>query len=220
MSTEKVKKSAIAHLRKDYQLHELWEKDLAVNPFHQFSKWFNEALASTLVEQNAMALATATKKGQPSVRFVLLKGFDERGFVFYSNYQGRKGKELAQNPSAALAFHWGELERQVRIEGQVEKVSNQESDDYFQSRPVGSRLGAWASQQSQVIRNRTVLKQRLEALTIQYANQDIPRPPYWGGYRLIPTSFEFWQGRTNRLHDRLRYRQRSNGSWLIERLSP
>lgn len=221
MSTlENVKKSPIAKLRKEYKLHELWERDVDANPFNQFNKWFDEALAATLIEQNAMALATATKEGQPSVRFVLLKGFDERGFVFYTNYQGRKGQELTQNPRAALAFHWGELERQVRIEGRVEQVSPQESDDYFQSRPWGSRLSAWASQQSQVITNRAVLEQRLQALTSEYANQDIPRPPYWGGYRLIPTSFEFWQGRTNRLHDRLRYRQSSEGSWLIERLSP
>ncbi|MBV9691340.1 MAG: pyridoxamine 5'-phosphate oxidase [Ktedonobacteraceae bacterium] len=210
---------SIANLRKDYTLHGLSESDVDADPFRQFQVWFNAALAANLLEPNAMTLATATKDGKPSARIVLLKGFDERGFVFYTNYESRKGHELAENPQAALVFRWAELERQVRVEGLVEKCSAVESDAYFHSRPVGSQLGACVSQQSQVIDSREVLEARLEELMLENANQEIARPAYWGGSRLNPSSLEFWQGRPNRLHDRLRYRL-TDGGWLIERLSP
>lgn len=212
--------SSVASLRKDYTLQRLCEADLDPNPFKQFQKWFDQALEVQLLEPNAMTLATVTADGRPSARVVLLRHFDEQGFVFYTNYESQKGQELAQNPWAALVFWWAELERQVRIEGHTQRIPNQESDQYFQSRPWGSRLGAWASQQSQVIESRKVLEDRLQELKTQYQNQDIPRPPHWGGYCLRPTSIEFWQGRPNRLHDRLRYHRLDNGNWLIERLSP
>ena len=212
--------TSVANLRKDYQLQGLRETDVDVSPFKQFQVWFDQALASQLPEPNAMTVATATQSGKPSARIVLLKGFDERGFVFYTNYQSHKGQELADNPQAALVFWWAELERQVRIEGRVEKVSDRESDEYFHSRPFNSRLGAWASEQSQVIESRAVLEQRAQELKTKYENQDVLRPPHWGGFRVIPTSFEFWQGRSSRLHDRLLYRLLDNGNWLIERLSP
>lgn len=209
----------VADLRKDYHLKGLREADAAPNPFGQFQIWFDQALAAQLPEPNAMTLATATKDGKPSARVVLLKGFDERGFVFYTNYQSQKGQELADNQQAALVFWWAELERQVRIEGRVDKVSAQESDEYFHSRPFNSRIGAWASDQSQVIENREVLELHWQELKTEYENQDVPRPSHWGGFRVSPTSIEFWQGRPSRLHDRLRYRL-DDGSWLIERLSP
>lgn len=212
--------SSRADVRRDDTPRSLSESDIDADPFKQFQTWFNEAEAAQLLQPNAMILATATREGKPSARTVLLKGFDECGFVFYTNYESRKGEELAENPSAALVFYWAELERQVRIEGHVEKCSAAESDTYFGSRPFGSRLGAWASQQSQVISGREVLESRLEELMAEYANGDVPRPPYWGGYRLSPMSLEFWQGRPNRLHDRLRYRLLPDGNWLIERLSP
>jgi len=210
---------SIANLRKDYTLQGLSESDVDADPFRQFQVWFNAALAANLLEPNAMTLATATKDGKPSARIVLLKGFDERGFVFYTNYESRKGYELAENPQAALVFRWAELERQVRVEGLVEKCSVVESDAYFHSRPVGSQLGACVSQQSQVIDSREVLEARLEELMLENANREVARPAYWGGYRLNPSAIEFWQGRRNRLHDRLRYRL-TDGGWLIERLSP
>jgi len=204
----------------DYTLQTLSETDVDADPFKQFETWFSDAVAANLMQPNAMTLATASKDGKPSARIVLLKGFDKRGFVFYTNYESRKGQELAENPWAALVFLWVELQHQVRIEGRVEKCSAEDSDLYFQSRPLGSRLGACVSQQSQVISSREVLESRLQELIAENATQDIARPPYWGGYRLSPTSIEFWQGRPSRLHDRLRYRLLDNGSWLIERLSP
>lgn len=211
---------SVADLRKDYQLQGLKETDVDVSPFKQFQIWFDQALAAQLPEPNAMTVATATQSGIPSARIVLLKGFDERGFVFYTNYHSHKGQELTDNPQAALVFWWAELERQVRIEGRVEKVSDQESDEYFHSRPFNSRLGAWASIQSQVIENREVLERRAQELKTKYENSDVPRPPHWGGFRVIPSAIEFWQGRSSRLHDRLLYRLLDNGTWLIERLSP
>ncbi len=211
--------TSVADLRKDYTLQGLSEADAAPNPFKQFQIWFEQALAAQLPEPNAMTLATTTPDGKPSARMVLLKNFDQRGFVFYTNYKSHKGQELADNPQAALVFWWAELERQVRIEGRVEKVSDHESDEYFHSRPLNSRLGAWVSEQSQVIKSREVLELRLQELKTEYENQDMPRPPYWGGFRVIPTVIEFWQGRPSRLHDRLNYR-RLEGSWHIERLSP
>ncbi len=210
----------VADIRKDYQFQGLSETDADRNPFKQFQVWFDQALAAQLPEPNAMTVATVTKSGKPRARVVLLKNFDERGFVFYTNYHSHKGQELADNPQAAIAFWWAELERQVRIEGRVLKVSDRESDEYFHSRPFNSRLGAWASEQSQVIESREVLEQRLQDLKTKYENQDIPRPPHWGGFRVIPTAIEFWQGRPSRLHDRLLYSLLDDGSWQIERLSP
>jgi len=212
--------TSVADLRKDYTLQGLSETDADPNPFKQFQIWFDQTLAAQLPEPNAMTLATATSDGKPSARMVLLKNFDERGFVFYTNYRSHKGQELADNPQAALVFWWAELERQVRIEGCVEKVSDQESDEYFHSRPLNSRLGAWVSEQSQAIASREFLELRLQELKTQYENQDVPRPTHWGGFRVIPTVIEFWQGRPSRLHDRLNYRRLDDDNWLIERLSP
>lgn len=209
----------VADLRRDYTLKGLSEADVDANPFRQFQIWFDQAVAANLTEPNAMTLATATADGTPSARIVLLKGYDERGFVFFTNYESRKGRELAQNPKAALVFLWADLERQIRIEGTVEPISAEESDTYFHSRPIGSQLGAWASNQSQVIGDRTLLEARLEELKAQYENQTIPRPSHWGGYRVVPGVIEFWQGRTSRLHDRLVYR-RQDGTWGMERLCP
>ncbi|MER3493068.1 MAG: pyridoxamine 5'-phosphate oxidase [Mastigocladus sp. ERB_26_2] len=210
----------LADLRKDYTLQDLNETDVAPNPFIQFQKWFDEALTAQLLEPNAMTVATATTDGKPSARMVLLKDFDERGFVFFTNYNSHKGQELAENPQAALVFWWAELERQVRICGRVEKVSENDSDRYFQSRPFNSRLGAWASNQSEVIESRIILEQRLQELKAKYKNQDIPRPPHWGGLRVIPIEIEFWQGRSSRLHDRILYSRLDDGDWKIQRLSP
>lgn len=212
---------AIANLRKDYTLQDLNETEVNPNPFVQFKKWFDQALSSNIPEPNAMTVATTTTQGKPSARMVLLKDFDERGFVFYTNYNSQKGQELAENPQASLVFWWAELERQVRIFGRVEKVSDAESDKYFYSRPFNSRLGAWVSNQSEVIESREVLEQRLQQLTEKYQNQDIPRPSHWGGIRVIPREIEFWQGRSSRLHDRLVYtRNKIDDSWKIQRLSP
>lgn len=210
----------VAEMRKEYMRQGLAEADLDANPFQQFRVWFEQALAAGLPEPNAMALATATPDGQPSVRMVLIKGYDERGFVWYTNYESRKGDELAANPRAALVFYWAELERQVRIEGRVERTTGEESEAYFHSRPPGSQVGAAASHQSRVIPDRVSLERRAAALAAEYEGREIPRPVYWGGYRLVPTSIEFWQGRPDRLHDRLRYRRSEDGGWLVERLSP
>jgi pyridoxamine 5'-phosphate oxidase len=210
---------AIADLRLDYTQQSLDFADLNPDPIGQFQTWFDQAVAAQVPEPNAMTLATATPEGLPSARIVLLKALDPRGFGFYTNYQSHKGQELAANPQAALVFLWHELERQVRIQGAVVQIDAAESDAYFHSRPIGSRLGAWASDQSCVIADRAVLEQREADLKVTYANQDIPRPPHWGGYRVQPRVIEFWQGRSSRLHDRLRY-ERTDAGWQIDRLSP
>lgn len=211
---------SIARLGRPHEERPLKEDDVAGDPFAQFGGWMNAALDAGLAFPNAMTLATATREGRPSARTVLLKGFDERGFVFFSNYESSKGKELESNPRAALVFYWFELERQVRITGRVERVSEGESDEYFASRPLGSRVSAWASHQSEVIDDRSALERAAAEVRSRYAEGDIPRPPHWGGYRLDPDEVEFWQGRADRLHDRLRYRRHRRGDWLLERLSP
>jgi pyridoxamine 5'-phosphate oxidase len=209
----------LARVRKEYSRHSLDELDVDLNPLVQFHQWLEEATKAGLPEANAMVLATASPDGRPSARVVLLKDYDERGFVFYTNYDGRKSVELAVNPHAAILFYWGELERQVRIEGTVEKTSKQESEEYFKTRPFESRLSAWASKQSTVIPSRIYLEEKMSDLNSRYANREIPLPPFWGGFRLQPQVFEFWQGRENRLHDRVRY-MLQGGVWQIERLSP
>jgi pyridoxamine 5'-phosphate oxidase len=198
---------------------ELNEKDADPNPFKQFEKWFKQAEAAVPILPNAMTLATAGRNGVPSARVVLLKDFDEHGFVFYTNYLSPKGKELSENAVASLCFYWAELGRQVRITGTVSGTSSEESEAYFHSRPVDSQLGAWASNQSEVISSREVLEARMEELVRTYEGTEIPLPPYWGGYRVAPLVLEFWQSRPSRLHDRLRY-TRTEGDWVIERLSP
>ena len=198
----------------------LRRSDLDPDPIKQFSNWFTAAIEAGIRDVNAMSLATAGPDAKPTVRIVLLKGFDQNGFVFFTNYESEKGKQLAANPYAAMAFYWIELDRQIRIGGEVEKTSREESQIYFRSRPIGSQLGAWASRQSDVIDGRRVLDARMSEMTERFANKAIPVPPHWGGYRLKPDVFEFWQGRPNRLHDRFRYTRQANGSWLIERLAP
>jgi pyridoxamine 5'-phosphate oxidase len=209
----------IADLRKNYTQAGLLETDVAADPFQQFKLWFEQAVAANLLEPNAMTIATVTAKGKPSARIVLLKGFDEHGFVFYTNYNSQKGVELQQCPYAALVFLWGDLERQVRIEGKVELVSIDQATAYFHSRPGSSQLGAWASDQSTVIANRSILETRLQQLELEYQDREIPKPPHWGGFRVVPTEIEFWQGRPSRLHDRLRY-QLVDAAWKIDRLAP
>ena len=209
----------IADIRQDYRLHSLDENDIDTDPVEQFARWWTDAINSEIFEVNAMTLATSTKDGKPSARIVLLKGYDDRGFVFYTNYESHKGNELAENPYAALVFFWKEIERQVRIEGVVEKISAAESDAYFFSRPEGSRVGAWASPQSTVIENRELLETNARYYTAKFKNS-IPRPPHWGGYRVMPLKIEFWQGRSNRLHDRILYTKTTEGSWKAERLAP
>ncbi len=211
---------AIADLRKDYSLSGLAEKDLAKDPFRQFEKWFQEAEAAKIGEPNAMTLATATKDGRPSARTMLLKGVDGRGFVFFTNYQGRKSLELDANPRATLVFPWLALERQVIVEGTVTRVPREESESYFHSRPRASQLGAWGSPQSTIIPGREVLEDTFKALEKKYTGQEVPLPPHWGGWRLAPETVEFWQGRRSRLHDRLRYRRGKDGAWSVERLAP
>ena len=208
----------IADIRQEYMRAGLVEKDAAADPFKQFDRWFQDAVQAELPLPEAMTLATATDTGRPSARVVLLKGVDARGFVFYTNYASRKGRELAANPHAALVFAWTELERQVRIEGTIKKVSAEESDLYFASRPLGSRLGAWASPQSMVLPDRLTLAKTVAAIVLRYGKHP-PRPPHWGGYRVLPEAIEFWQGRKNRLHDRLLYTKQT-GDWTIERLAP
>jgi len=211
---------SIADLRQEYSRQGLNEAEVDPNPLALFDTWLADAIRAQVYEPNAMTLATVSAEGRPAARMVLLKGFDAAGFVFYTNYTSRKGQELAQTPWAALVFWWGELERQVRIEGPVTPVPATESDAYFASRPWGSRLGALASPQSRIINSRRQLEQRLAELQAEYAQRDPPRPAHWGGYRLAPLSIEFWKGRPNRLHDRLRYQRQDDGSWRIDRLAP
>jgi pyridoxamine 5'-phosphate oxidase len=207
-------------LRNEYAAHGLRRADLHSDPLQQFGAWFAAALAADIRDVNAMSLATATSDGKPSVRIVLLKGFDERGFAFFTNYDSEKGRQLEANPSAALVFYWVQLERQVRISGAVEKTSREDSAAYFHSRPIGSRLGAWASKQSEIVDARQVLDSRLTEMTERFEDGDIPLPPHWGGYRVKPDKMEFWQGRPNRLHDRFRYSRRADATWQIDRLAP
>ncbi|MBK8194271.1 MAG: pyridoxamine 5'-phosphate oxidase [Lewinellaceae bacterium] len=210
----------LADIRRSYALESLSKNDVSPDPIAQFGHWFREALNSDLPEPNAMTLATATRDGKPSARTVLLKGFDDQGFVFYTNYESRKGRELAENPNVALLFAWLELERQIRIEGTVEKVSREASLHYFQSRPKGSQIGAWASPQSRVIESREVLEKNVDALLNEHAQSDVlPLPPFWGGYLVRPLVIEFWQGRESRLHDRICY-TKTSGAWQITRLAP
>ena len=209
----------LARLRKEYTSAGLTESAADPDPIAQFRRWFDTALAADLHEPNAMTLATATPEGRPSARIVLLKGFDERGFVFYTSYEGRKSEEIEANPRCALVFYWGELERQVRVEGRVSRIPEEESDEYFGSRPRGSQLGAWASEQSAPLTDRAELVGRLEEVTRRFEGRDVDRPEHWGGYRLTPEEVKFWQQGAGRLHDRFRYRRQGEG-WAVERLSP
>lgn len=208
----------IANIRSDYSQKGLHESELDANPLNQFNKWFDEVLKSGLSESNAMLLSTVYN-GRPTGRIVLLKGVDESGFCFYTNYESKKGHEIEANPQVALTFFWKELERQVRIEGKIEKTSEKDSDDYFAIRPRGSQIGAWVSHQSEVIENREFLEQKQKSFEQEFEGVNVPRPPHWGGYRVIPDYVEFWQGRPSRLHDRLAYVLK-DGVWVTERLSP
>ena len=210
----------IADIRKEYRLETLDESQVSSDPIEQFGFWWNEALKSEIDEVNAMTLATANADAVPAARIVLLKGFDRKGFVFFTNYESNKAADLDMNPRASLVFFWKELERQIRISGTVEKVSEEESDHYFSSRPKGSRIGAWASPQSSVISSREIIEEKVAALQQSFEGKDIPRPLHWGGYRVIPIQIEFWQGRSSRLHDRIQYTLQDNGSWKIVRLAP
>jgi pyridoxamine 5'-phosphate oxidase len=218
----------IAQMRRSYTLAGLSELSMNADPFAQFDVWFQEARALGTIEANAMTLATASPDGMPSARIVLLKDVDERGFTFYTNYNSAKGRDIAANPRVSLSFFWGELERQVRISGTVEQISREDSETYFRSRPVESQLGAWASEQSSVIASREILEERFLALQAEYNGRDIPLPPFWGGYRVMPSEMEFWQGRIGRLHDRLVYSKNRSAKnnvantveWVLTRLSP
>jgi pyridoxamine 5'-phosphate oxidase len=210
---------SIADLRREYARARLDEKDVSHDPIVEFARWFADAQAARVEEVNAMVLATATRDGAPSARVVLLKAFDEQGFVFFTDYRSRKGVELEANPRAALVMHWSELERQVRITGSVERTSAEESEAYFRSRPLGSRLGAWVSHQSVAIPSRAVLENGLREAAARFGDGEVPLPPHWGGYCVKPDAIEFWQGRENRLHDRISYARESEG-WRIERLAP
>lgn len=209
----------LSQLRVDYTSGTLTESEMSPDPFQQFSQWLKAAIDAGMHEPNGMAVGTVSRDGGPSVRIVLLREVDARGFVFYTNFESRKGFEIKQRPRAAATFWWGPMQRQVRIEGTVEVVEAETADAYFSSRPRGSQLGAWASPQSRVIGTRSVLEERLQDATDRFADAPVPRPPFWGGYRIVPHSIEFWQGRTSRLHDRLRYRL-VDGSWALERLAP
>jgi len=206
--------------RYEHAARGLRRRDLDPDPIKQFSNWFTAAIEAEIRDVNAMSLATAGRDAKPSVRVVLLKGFDQDGFVFFTNYESEKGGQLEANPYASLAFYWIELDRQIRIAGKTEKTSRRESEGYFHSRPIGSQLGAWASRQSEVLDGRRVLDARMVEMTERFGDNPIPLPPHWGGYRVKPDTMEFWQGRPNRLHDRFRYRRQTDGSWLIERLAP
>jgi pyridoxamine 5'-phosphate oxidase len=210
----------IENLRQDYAAASLNETDVDANPMRQFDKWFNEAINYKVHEPNAMTLATSTTDGRPSARIVLLKGFSDDGFKFYTNYLSRKGKEIAKNPLGALIFHWGDMERQVRVEGTIEKLDKNYSEKYFQSRPKASQLGAVVSPQSQEINGREQLEQKMAELEAEYADKDVPKPSFWGGYVLRPRLVEFWQGRRSRLHDRIVYKKTDNKTWKIVRLAP
>jgi pyridoxamine 5'-phosphate oxidase len=210
---------SIADLRREYARARLDESTVSADPLTEFARWFEEAVQAKVLEPNAMTLATATPDGHPSARIVLLKGFDERGFIFFTDYRSQKGAELERNPAAALVFYWPELERQVRITGRASVVGREESEAYFRTRPRASRISAWVSHQSQIVRHRKELEERVPEIDALYPGEDIPLPPYWGGFRLAPQAVEFWQGRTSRLHDRIRY-VRDDKRWRVERLSP
>jgi pyridoxamine 5'-phosphate oxidase len=209
---------SIADIRKEYKLQTLSENDIAANPISQFTKWWDEAAESNIDEINAMTLATATKEGKPSARIVLLKDYSQKGFTFFTNYQSNKGKEIAENPFCSLVFFWKELERQICIEGSIAKLSEADSDEYFNSRPTGSKIGAWSSPQSQPIESRKILDDNIEKYQQQFLT-NIPRPAHWGGYCVSPVRIEFWQGRPNRLHDRIVY-ELENNRWKITRVAP
>ena len=210
----------IADIRKEYMLKSFTEAEARPDAIEQFTAWWQDALNSDIDEVNASTLATATSSGKPAARVVLLKGYDSSGFVFFTNYESNKGKTLAENPQACMVFFWKELERQVKIEGIAEQISDAENDEYFFSRPEGSQVGAWASPQSRVIAGREVIEENVKQLQQKFKSAPVTRPPHWGGYRIKPQLIEFWQGRPSRLHDRLQYTLQENGSWLIERLAP
>ncbi len=210
----------LQNMRQEYMAKSLTEKEVSPDPYKQFGKWFDEVLKAEIHEPNAMTLATVGPNNRPSARVVLLKGFDEQGFCFYSNYLSRKGKELNKNPFASIVFYWGDLERQVRIEGKIEKLSKERSEAYFHTRPVSSQLGTLVSMQSQLIPNRAFLEEKLTLAEQEYEGKVIPKPAHWGGYRVMPFSIEFWQGRPSRLHDRLEYVLMEKGKWKIQRLAP